>query len=105
MSLLNSSSSSESPGMLCASVAQAPRSISLQRSEQNGRLGLCGPHSTGELQVGQVTRVVLLMLGLCAGSDKNDVGAQLQPAASLYRDRLAVHRRRGANVRRGWPVR
>jgi hypothetical protein len=41
--------------MACFSAAQAPRSISLQRSLQNGRQGDFSDHSTGRSQVGQGT--------------------------------------------------
>lgn len=41
--------------MAYRSEAQAPRSISLQRSEQNGRYRFCGDQGTGALQVGQGT--------------------------------------------------
>ncbi|OAE12866.1 hypothetical protein AZH11_09920 [Pseudomonas simiae] len=53
-------------GILCSSDAQAPRSISLQRSEQNGRLGLVAVHSTGAPQVGHSTVRGWLMIGLHA---------------------------------------
>jgi hypothetical protein len=38
--------------MTCFSLAHAPKSISLQRSLQNGRHGAAGDHSTSRLQVG-----------------------------------------------------
>jgi hypothetical protein len=44
-----------SPGITCFSLAHAPRSMSLQRSLQNGRNGEAGDHSTGRWQVGQET--------------------------------------------------
>ena len=42
----SSNSGGSSPGILCSSLAQAPKSISRQRSEQNGRNGLAGVHLT-----------------------------------------------------------
>ena len=44
-----------SPGIARCSLTQAPRSINLQRSLQNGLNGDSGDHSTGRLQVGQGT--------------------------------------------------
>jgi len=44
-----------SPGIVRCSLTHAPRSISLQRSLQNGRNGDSGDHSTGRWQVGQGT--------------------------------------------------
>ena len=49
-----------SSGMERSSENQAPRSISLQRSLQNGRHSDCGFHSTSRLQVGQWTRGALI---------------------------------------------
>ena len=46
---------SSSPWITCLSVIHAPRSISLQRSLQNGRNGDASDHSTGRWQVGQGT--------------------------------------------------
>ena len=48
-----------SPGIACFSVIQAPRSMSLQRSLQNGRNGEASDHSTGRWQVGQLTTVAM----------------------------------------------
>ncbi len=50
---LKTSSKAGSPGILCPSEAHSPRSISLQRSLQNGRNGNLSFHSMGFLQVGQ----------------------------------------------------
>src|SRR5262245_36151559 len=47
-----------SPGMACFSAAQAPRSMSLQRSLQKGRQREASAHSTGRWQVGQRTTVM-----------------------------------------------
>jgi hypothetical protein len=41
--------------MTRCSLTHAPRSISLQRSLQNGRNGEAADHSTGRWQVGQAT--------------------------------------------------
>jgi hypothetical protein len=41
--------------MAWRSMAQSPKSICWQRLEQKGRKGDCSPHSTGFLQVGQLT--------------------------------------------------
>ncbi len=41
--------------MLNCSVAQSPKSMSLQRSLQNGRNGLLGENSEAFLQFGQAT--------------------------------------------------
>ena len=60
------SSASGATGILCSSAAQAPRSMSLQRSEQNGRLRLVAFHSTGAPQVGHSTVKGWLMIGLHA---------------------------------------
>jgi hypothetical protein len=49
------SSLSSATGTRYFSDAHAPRSITLQRSEQNGRHGLCGAHSTLRPQLGQAT--------------------------------------------------
>ena len=49
------SSLSSTNGTRYFSDAHAPRSTILQRSEQNGRHGLWGPHSTRLAQVGQAT--------------------------------------------------
>src|SRR5437762_2408578 len=46
--------STGSPGTRCDSSAQSPKSINLQRSEQNGRKVFSGIHVCGLLQVGQV---------------------------------------------------
>jgi hypothetical protein len=51
-----------SAGTRYDSVAHAPRSISLQRSEQNGLKRLSGFHPTGAPQVGHAT-----MRGLVIG--------------------------------------
>ena len=51
----SSSEPTLSPGIACFSDAHAPRSMSLQRSVQNGRQGDDSDHSTGRLQVGQGT--------------------------------------------------
>src|SRR5690606_29542810 len=96
-----SSSSSSFPGTACSSAAHAPRSINLQRSEQNGRCGLCGPHSTGAPQVGHLTTVVL-MADLLVASGKNHAGARLRPRATPDRDRSPAHRPRAATAPRGW---
>ena len=49
-----SSSGNSTPGIVFSSLNQAPRSMSLQRSLQNGRQGDCaGSQATGVLQVGQ----------------------------------------------------
>lgn len=45
--------------MRCSSLAHAPRSISRQRSEQNGLKALAGVHLTRVWQVGQ-----LIILGV-----------------------------------------
>jgi hypothetical protein len=55
--LLPLASSMGSPGITLRSLAQAPRSMSLQRSLQNGRQGEAADHSTERLQVGQETVV------------------------------------------------
>jgi hypothetical protein len=44
-----------SPGIARWPEAQAPKSMSLQRSLQNGRQRDVSTHSTGRLQVGQGT--------------------------------------------------
>ena len=44
-----------SPGIARCSLTQAPRSISLHRSLQNGRQLAASVHSTGAAQVGQET--------------------------------------------------
>lgn len=53
------SSSAELPssGILCCSVNQAPRSMSRQRSLQNGRYDDVVDHSTGRRHVGHFTVV------------------------------------------------
>src|ERR1700712_5723631 len=51
------------PPILYFSVAQAPRSICLQRSEQNGRKRLSGTQRTSFSQVGHLTIVVILQSG------------------------------------------
>jgi len=47
--------SDEAPGMTCRSLAQSPRSISLQRSEQNGRQRLSVTQGTALPQLGHST--------------------------------------------------
>ena len=61
---LQSSLSERSPalGMRFSSAAHSPRSISWQRLLQNGRNGLCSPHTTVLPQVGQLTIVSSDML-------------------------------------------
>lgn len=44
-----------SPGIACFSLIQAPRSINLHRSLQNGRQAEASVHSTGFSHVGQAT--------------------------------------------------
>ncbi len=88
--------------MACSSEAQAPRSINLQRSEQKGLLGLCGPHSTAAPQVGQATKVGVLMFGLRVGLGKSDEGAALHLATSSNRDHSPAHHVHGSSVARGW---
>eukprot|EP01133_Synstelium_polycarpum_P008539 gene8539-10034_t len=61
---MRSSSASGLTGILCSSDAQAPRSISLQRSEQKGRLTFSAFHSTGAPQVGHSTFKVVQSLDL-----------------------------------------
>ena len=56
-----SSTGAGSPGMARCSVSQAPRSISRQRSLQNGRNGALS-HSSSRWQVGQLTRTGLTAL-------------------------------------------
>jgi len=51
-----------SPGILCPPLAHSPRSISLQRSEQNGRKGSFSLQITDFLQVGQGMMVVVLVM-------------------------------------------
>ncbi len=75
------------PGILCSSAAQAPRSISLQRSEQNGRNALFSFHSTGAPQVGQSTVNGWLMAGLLSKSGKSGAGGQSAHAARPGRRR------------------
>ena len=50
--------------MACSPLDQAPRSINLHRSEQNGRVGFLLDHAVGFLQVGQV-RIRALGLFFC----------------------------------------
>lgn len=47
--------------MLCSSLAHAPRSMSLQRSQQKGRKALSLVQAVDFLQVGQETIVVGLL--------------------------------------------
>ena len=86
--------------MAWLSLAQAPRSISLQRSEQKGRVGVFGLHSTGAPQVGQAT-VVLLMGYFRVGISRTDAVARLRLLASRDHDRCTVHRRLSAGAVRG----
>jgi hypothetical protein len=44
------------------SVAHSPKSMSLQRSEQNGRYAFSGRQATGWPQVGQATVVVVSVM-------------------------------------------
>ncbi len=55
----SSASPGGAPGIVYFSSAQAPRSICLQRSEQNGRYLFSGVHSTFLPQVGQDTTVMV----------------------------------------------
>lgn len=57
-----SSGSIGAPGMLWDSLAHSPKSMSLQRSQQNGRKGNFSDHSSELLQVGQVSVVGLLII-------------------------------------------
>jgi len=59
----SSSSGWFSPAMLCRSLAQSPKSISLQRCEQNGRQGLASVQGTRFMQVGQLTCSVRVFKG------------------------------------------
>src|SRR5476649_64072 len=56
----SSGSTGGAAGMAYFSSAQAPRSICLQRSEQNGRYLFSSFHSTFLEQVGQVTTVMAI---------------------------------------------
>src|SRR5471032_844316 len=56
----SSGSTGGAAGMVYFSSAQAPRSICLQRSEQNGRYLFSSFHSTFLEQVGQVTTVMAI---------------------------------------------
>jgi hypothetical protein len=59
-----SSSGSSFTGIRYDSLAQAPRSMSLQRDEQNGRKRLSADQTTGLPQVGQRTIFSWLMRGI-----------------------------------------
>ena len=65
-----------SPGIACFSAAHAPRSMSLQRSVQNGRHGEASDHSTGRLQVGQGTEGMRKGTGYGALGVRARTGAQ-----------------------------
>lgn len=82
-----SSSSSSTIGIRYDSDAHAPRSMSLQRFEQNGRKADSGVHSTGLPHCGQRTVRGIGMGWLCAEGDREiaDYGTQYcAPAASAW---------------------
>ena len=70
--------------MLCSSLAHAPKSMSLQRSQQKGRYWLSDDHMVDFLQVGQGTIAVgfLSVMSFLAGllPTPNNLGAMIAPS-------------------------
>ena len=62
----------------CSAAAQLPRSMSLQRSEQNGRLAFFAVHFTAFLQLGHLTirAVVMLLKTPRVGQQPDDAGVR-----------------------------
>jgi len=73
--------------MLCSSLAQAPKSINLQRSQQKGRYSFSADHTADFLQVGQGTMVVGLVCVITCRAEllpaPNNVDAMITPLPSI----------------------
>lgn len=91
---------SGSPATRYCSDAQAPRSLVLHRSEQNGRNFAAGVHSTGFLQRGQLT--ILGLMFNTSGSDWSfDSARQASSCGHLISERSQLRRFRAACIEHG----